>query len=147
MTDGSNKGGLAVPVWKGTRPYQQIVFQFSVHTVAKSGKLSQTEFGVNIGVGLGVVRNLESSITLPSPAQIDLIVRVFNVNRAWLETGEGEMLVEMSRAEKIGRFVADVLEDEPDSFRRKLIDILIELDADGWQKLKEAADVLSGLNE
>ena len=35
---------LAVPVWKGTRPYQQIVFQFSVHTVAKSGKLSQTEF-------------------------------------------------------------------------------------------------------
>jgi hypothetical protein len=102
---------------------------------------------VNIGVGLGVVRNLESSITLPSPAQIDLIVRVFNVNRAWLETGEGEMLAEMSRAEKIGRFVAEVLADEPDSFRRKLIDILIELDADGWQKLKEAADVLSGIKE
>lgn len=118
-----------------------------IKELRKALKLSQTEFGVNIGVGLGVVRNLESSITLPSPAQIDLIVRVFNVNRAWLETGEGEMLVEMSRAEKIGRFVADVLEDEPDSFRRKLIDILIELDADGWRKLKEAADVLSGLNE
>lgn len=118
-----------------------------IKELRKALKLSQTEFGVNIGVGLGVVRNLESSITLPSPAQIDLIVRVFNVNRAWLETGEGEMLVEMSRAEKIGRFVADVLEDEPDSFRRKLIDILIELDADGWQKLKEAADVLSGLKE
>jgi transcriptional regulator with XRE-family HTH domain len=118
-----------------------------IKELRKALKLSQTEFGVNIGVGLGVVRNLESSITLPSPAQIDLIVRVFNVNRAWLETGEGEMLAEMSRAEKIGRFVADVLEDEPDSFRRKLIDILIELDADGWQKLKEAADVLSDLNE
>ena len=118
-----------------------------IKELRKALKLSQTEFGVNIGVGLGVVRNLESSITLPSPAQIDLIVRVFNVNRAWLETGEGEMFVEMSRAEKIGRFVADVLEDEPDSFRRKLIDILIELDADGWQKLKEAADVLSSLNE
>ena len=118
-----------------------------IKELRKALKLSQTEFGVNIGVGLGVVRKLESSITLPSPAQIDLIVRVFNVNRAWLETGEGEMLVEMSRAEKIGRFVADVLEDEPDSFRRKLIDILIELDADGWQKLKEAADVLSGLKE
>lgn len=118
-----------------------------IKELRKALKLSQTEFGVNIGVGLGVVRNLESSITLPSPAQIDLIVRVFNVNRAWLETGEGEMFVEMSRAEKIGRFVAEVLADEPDSFRRKLIDILIELDADGWQKLKEAADVLSGLKE
>lgn len=35
---------LAVPVWKGTRPYQQIVFQFSVHTVAKTGDLLQTDF-------------------------------------------------------------------------------------------------------
>jgi hypothetical protein len=35
---------LAVPIWKGTRPYQQIVFQFSVHTVAESGGLSQSEF-------------------------------------------------------------------------------------------------------
>lgn len=118
-----------------------------IKELRKALKLSQTEFGVNIGVGLGVVRNLESSITLPSPAQIDLIVRVFNANRTWLETGEGEMFTEASRAEKIGRFVSDVLEDEPDSFRRRLIDILIELDADGWQKLKEAADVLSGLQE
>ncbi len=118
-----------------------------IKELRKALKLSQTEFGANIGVGLGVVRNLESSITLPSSAQLDLIARVFNVNLVWLETGEGEMFVEMSRAEKIGRFVADALADEPDSFRRKLIDILIEVDADGWQKLKEAADVLSGLNE
>lgn len=109
--------------------------------------ISQTEFAENLGSGRGIIKNIEEGRTLPKPQLIDLIARVFNVNRTWLETGEGEMFVEMSRAEKIGRFVADVLEDEPDSFRRKLIDILIELDADGWQKLKEAADVLSGLNE
>ena len=109
--------------------------------------ISQTEFAENLGSGRGIIKNIEEGRTLPKPQLIDLIARVFNVNRTWLETGEGEMFVEMSRAEKIGRFVADVLEDEPDSFRRKLIDILIELDADGWQKLKEAADVLSGLKE
>lgn len=109
--------------------------------------ISQTEFAENLGSGRGIIKNIEEGRTLPKPQLIDLIARVFNVNRTWLETGEGEMFVEMSRAEKIGRFVADVLEDEPDSFRRKLIDILIELDADGWQKLKEAADVLSGLEE
>lgn len=109
--------------------------------------ISQTEFAENLGSGRGIIKNIEEGRTLPKPQLIDLIARVFNVNRTWLETGEGEMFVEMSRSEKIGRFVADVLEDEPDSFRRKLIDILIELDADGWQKLKEAADVLSGLNE
>lgn len=110
-------------------------------------KMSQTDFAESVGVSRGVIVNLESGATTPKPQFLDLIARVYNVNRAWLETGEGEMFVEMSRAEKIGRFVADVLEDEPDSFRRKLIDILIELDADGWRKLKEAADVLSGLNE
>lgn len=109
--------------------------------------ISQTEFAENLGSGRGIIKNIEEGRTLPKPQLIDLITRVFNVNRTWLETGEGEMFVEPSRAEKIGRFVADVLEDEPDSFRRRLIDILIELDEDGWQKLKEAADVLSGLNE
>ena len=32
---------FAVPIWKGTRPYQQIVFQFSLHKLDKSGDLIQ----------------------------------------------------------------------------------------------------------
>lgn len=35
---------FAVPIWKGTRPYQQITFQFSLHTLAESGQLEQTAF-------------------------------------------------------------------------------------------------------
>ncbi len=35
---------FAVPIWKGTRPYQQITFQFSLHTLAVSGQLAQTAF-------------------------------------------------------------------------------------------------------
>jgi len=30
---------FAVPIWEGTRPYQMIPFQFSLHTLNKSGKL------------------------------------------------------------------------------------------------------------
>ena len=109
--------------------------------------MSQANFAEGADIGLGVIKNIDSNRTEPNDHFYNVLCARYNINRAWLETGEGEMFVEMSRAEKIGRFVADVLEDEPDSFRRKLIDILIELDADGWQKLKEAADVLSGLNE
>lgn len=109
--------------------------------------MSQANFAESADIGLGVIKNIDSNRTEPNDHFYNVLCARYNINRTWLETGEGEMFVEMSRAEKIGRFVADVLEDEPDSFRRKLIDILIELDADGWQKLKEAADVLSGLNE
>ncbi len=35
---------FAVPIWKDTRPYQQITFQFSLHTLDASGQLEQTAF-------------------------------------------------------------------------------------------------------
>jgi hypothetical protein len=35
---------FAVPIWKDTRPYQQNVFQLSLHTLAESGQLAHCEF-------------------------------------------------------------------------------------------------------
>jgi hypothetical protein len=77
-----------VPIWKGTRPYQQLPFQYSLHRLDKSGELQHTEFldtsgddprkalveqliqdcasdGViyayNVGFELGVLNNLAES--------------------------------------------------------------------------------------
>jgi hypothetical protein len=35
---------FAVPIWKGTRPYTQLVFQFSLHILDDKGVLSHEEF-------------------------------------------------------------------------------------------------------
>ena len=35
---------FAVPIWKGTRPYQQIPFQFSMHSLSRTGKLEHKAF-------------------------------------------------------------------------------------------------------
>ena len=35
---------FAVPIWKGTRPYQQNLFQFSLHSLNSSGQLEQCAF-------------------------------------------------------------------------------------------------------
>lgn len=35
---------FAVPIWKGTCPYQQIPFQFSLHKLSRTGTLNQTNF-------------------------------------------------------------------------------------------------------
>lgn len=35
---------FAVPIWKGTRPFQQIPFQFSLHRLSRTGKLEQSGF-------------------------------------------------------------------------------------------------------
>ncbi len=35
---------FAVPIWKGTRPYQQLPFQWSVHRLSRTGKLEHQSF-------------------------------------------------------------------------------------------------------
>ena len=35
---------FAVPIWKGTRPYQQIPFQFSLHRLGRNGTLEPQSF-------------------------------------------------------------------------------------------------------
>ncbi len=35
---------FAVPIWRGTRPYQLNTYQFSLHTLSASGQLGHTEF-------------------------------------------------------------------------------------------------------
>ncbi len=35
---------FAVPIWKGTRPYQQMTFQFSLHILNRNGELKHMEF-------------------------------------------------------------------------------------------------------
>lgn len=35
---------FAVPIWKGTRPYQQVPFQFSVHRLTRTGKVEHQSF-------------------------------------------------------------------------------------------------------
>jgi len=36
--------GMGVPIWRGTRPYQQLPFQFSLHVVSPNGETAHREF-------------------------------------------------------------------------------------------------------
>lgn len=112
-------------------------FKDRLKELRKTLKLSQTKFGEGIGVGLGVIRNLEDGITEPSTALVDLMSKVYNVDVVWLETGDGEMFRKMTRREKIAAFVSEALADESDSFRSDLILTLSALSDDGWRKLRE----------
>lgn len=109
--------------------------------------MSQANFAESADIGLGVIKNIDSNRTEPNDHFYNVLCARYNINRAWLETGEGEMFVEMSRAEKIGRFVADVLADKPESFRHWLVGVLIDLDDDGWQLLEDAAKLFAGYSE
>lgn len=90
--------------------------------------LSQTDFGIKIGVTRGVIYNLDSGITQLRDPLLSLICSVFNVRREWLETGSGEMFEQPDTEAPFYNAVGSISNDEPDSFRKRFVVALAELD-------------------
>ena len=79
----------------------------------------------------------------PSQRIMDSICGILKVNAKWLKTGEGPMESEPTLEEALARLSADVLADEPDSFRARLVEVLADLSADEWRLLEEIASKLA----
>jgi transcriptional regulator with XRE-family HTH domain len=111
--------------------------------------VSQTEFGKSIGVSRGVIANIELSIVDAStkPLLLQQIVKEYNVDPYWLETGEGEMFLPATKDDAIMQFAATVLADKEDSFRRRFVTMLSNLSDDGWKFLEKTLDELTPKNK
>lgn len=101
--------------------------------------LSQDEFGRRLGVTRGAITNIELNKVEPKPLFIDLMCREFNVSETWLRTGDGEMFVSRSRSDAIAQEVNRFMANHPDSFRERLISLLIRLDEKQWEVLEQYA--------
>lgn len=77
-----------------------------IRLVRKYYNLSQTAFGAQIGVTLGVIKNLEQGKTMLSSPLFELLCSIYKVNDEWLRTGEGEML------QRQGNSIVDAISQE-----------------------------------
>ncbi|MDO4173695.1 MAG: helix-turn-helix transcriptional regulator [Eubacteriales bacterium] len=104
--------------------------------------LTQPEFGKKLGINRDVVANIENN-RLKNPQRKEPLYRLicdqFGVNESWLRTGDGEMFVQLSRDGEIAAFVGDVLSGESDSFKKRLISALSQLDEPEWELLESLA--------
>lgn len=66
-----------------------------IKILRKELKLSQAAFGDKIGVKRDVIANIELERAPVKDLVIRMICRTFNVNPLWLETGEGEMFLDL----------------------------------------------------
>lgn len=104
--------------------------------------LTQQEFADKIGIKRSTLATYEIGRNEPIDAVINLVCRTFNVNENWLRTGEGEMFIELSRDEEIANFVGEILKDEKESFKKKFISMLINLDESDWEILARMIELL-----
>lgn len=119
-----------------------------VFDLRKQVGLNQAEFGKRIGVTRSAICNYENGSRAIGEQTILSICREFNVNEAWLRTGQGDMFQPKTRSDEIEAFMKEILRDDSD-FRQKFISVLARMTADEWKLLERkvlelAAEVTGG---
>ena len=99
--------------------------------------MSQTDFGAKIGVTRGVINNLDRGLTDLQDPLLSLICSVFNARREWLETGVGEMFEPHDAEAPFYGAMGIITNDEPDSFRKRFVIALAELDDAGLDAMEQ----------
>ena len=93
----------------------------------KELQLNQQEFADKLGINRGTLANYEVGRNEPIDAVIKLICGKFNVNEDWLRTGEGEMFVQVSRADELQRLIDASLSEESGEFKRRIATAIMRL--------------------
>lgn len=109
--------------------------------------LTQQEFADRLGVKRNTVGQWECGINNVTDATIVFLCKEFNVNEEWLRNGTGEMFLPVDRNVDIARLTKQLLDEESDSFKNRLISILANLSIEEWQYLEKRARELCGLDE
>ena len=102
--------------------------------------MTQQEFADKLGTARNNIAGYETGKRNPSNAVISIICGEFNPNEKWLRTGEGEMFIELSRSDEIAQFVGQLMTEEDDSFKKRLVSGLAALDDNGWKVLENFLD-------
>lgn len=94
---------------------------------------NQTEFGDKIGAAQNTVSAWEKDKVVPADTAMVSICRTFNISEKWLRTGEGPMEVQRPKDEVIMNFFNSVLEDQPDSIRKRFVSSLASFTPEDWE--------------
>lgn len=110
--------------------------------IRKELNLTQAVFAEKIGSSQNVVANYEIGRRNPSASVINNICKTFGVNEEWLRTGEGEMFAEMDLEDELMQWAGKVLATEPDSFKKRFVQMLSKLSEEEWDLLAKMATEL-----
>lgn len=108
--------------------------------VRSESKESQEKFAARLGLSRNFINQVENKKKNVSDRTISDICKEFNVNEEWLTTGQGEMYNPIHKSKAIAELLTDVLKDDENSFKKRLLIALAKLDENGWDSLEILLD-------
>jgi len=112
---------------------------------------TQAEFAETLSVSRGAVAIWETvDDRPPSSVTISLMCDKYNINRQWLETGEGEMYRSLPRDSEIAAFFGTLVSDDNDErsdLKRKIVQLLAKMTPEQWEALAGIAESWAELNK
>lgn len=83
-----------------------------VAMIRKSNNLTQKEFGEKLGVSRDVIFNIESERVKAKDLFLTHLSDIFNVNKEWILTGEGEMFIVPDNDALLGQALANIVKSD-----------------------------------
>ena len=104
--------------------------------------MNMEEFGAVLGITKSGVSDIENGRRSVTNQHIRILtttpINGEHVSEQWLRTGEGEMFVPRTKNQVITDFMADLVMED-DSFKKRIIEALAQLDARDWEELERIA--------
>ena len=102
--------------------------------IRKKNFLTQTEFGIKIGLKQRTIADIESGRTTLTERNFEAICRVFNVNPEWLRDNVGDMFMPQKKSQYLDLLIEEYgLGNE----HKVLIESILELPPEVWSSVIE----------
>lgn len=103
--------------------------------------LTQGEFGKILGLSTSGVSEIEAGRRKVTEQHLIMLSNYKKkiINIEWLRTGDGEMFVKMDREAELMTWAGSVLGSVDDSFKKRFVKMLSELDDRDWETLEKIA--------
>lgn len=101
--------------------------------------MTQQEFSSSINMSRSNMGNIETGEVAVTDRVLVSICEKYNANIDWLKKGTGDPIIPKTKNQIITDFLGDLIKEDDESFRKRIIEALASLEVQDWEILKKIA--------
>lgn len=109
--------------------------------IDRSGMMS-AKIADDVGISANYLSMMTGDRRPITDKMADKLAKALKVRREWLLTGDGQMEADQTYIDQLATLVADLLADDPDSFKIRFISEMAKLPQECWDNVEAFIDHL-----